>query len=80
MRRDCFLRAYAKVQALISKINDAQELFPISSGAITEWMRLIQEELNLLRGVMKSDRQRYKRFYKDENENSDIVDGAIKKE
>lgn len=60
MRRDCFLNAYADVQSLISQINAATELFQIAGTVLTGWMELIQSELNLLRGIMKKDKARYK--------------------
>lgn len=60
MRRDCFLNAYADAQSLISQINAATELFQISGTVLTGWMELIQSELNLLRGIMKKDKARYK--------------------
>ena len=59
MRRDYLLKAYAQTQSLISLINDARELFDIPGSTIAGWMELIQAELNLLRGVMKNDKQRY---------------------
>ncbi len=67
MRRDHLINAYTKTQALISKINNAQEFFPISGGVMTEWMELIDTELKTLRGVMKADKQRYKRFYQEDD-------------
>ena len=60
MRRDFFLTAYAGAQSLITQINAATELFQISGSVLTGWMELIQSELNLLRGIMKKDRARYK--------------------
>lgn len=60
LRRDCFLQAYAELQALISLISTAYDMFPISENAIVEWMRLINEELRLLKALMKADKQRYK--------------------
>ncbi len=60
LRRDCFMQAYAELQALISQITTAYDMFPIPENAITEWMRLIREELVLLKALMKSDKQRYK--------------------
>ena len=74
MRRDHFINAYTELQALITKINNAQELFPISGGSVIEWMTLINTELRLLRGVMKSDKQRYKRFYPDDDQDKDEND------
>jgi len=62
VRRDYLLRAYAETQSLISLINDAKEMFPISGSALTVWMELIQAELNLLKGILKADKQRYEKF------------------
>lgn len=72
VRRDYFLRAYAETQSLISLINDAKELFDISGTAMTGWMELIQTELKLLRGIMKTDKQRYGKIF-----NADISDSDI---
>jgi hypothetical protein len=72
MRRDYFLEAYADTQSLISQINAATELFSISSSALSGWMELIQSELNLLRGIMKKDKARYKNLCKpDEADNTE---------
>lgn len=60
LRRDCFLEAYAELQSLISQITTAYEMFPVEESVIAEWMRLIQQELGLLKSLMKSDKQRYK--------------------
>ena len=60
LRRDCFLEAYAELQSLISQITTAYEMFPVEESVIVEWMRLIQQELGLLKSLMKSDKQRYK--------------------
>ncbi len=67
MRRDHLLNAYTQVQALSTKINNAQEFFPISGGVVTEWMDLIDTELKVLQGIMKSDKRRYKRFYQNDD-------------
>ena len=60
LRRDCFLEAYAELQVLISHITTAYDMFPMAENAIVEWMRLIREELGLLKALMKADKQRYK--------------------
>lgn len=62
VRRDYFLRAYAETQSLVSLINDAKEMFDISGATLTGWMELIQAELNLLKGILKTDKQRYKKL------------------
>ena len=72
VRRDYFLRAYAETQSLVSLINDARELFDISGSTLTGWMELIQSELNLIKGVMKADKQRFKKLYAEiESDESD---------
>lgn len=72
MRRDYFLRAYAETQSLVSLINDAKEMFDISGSAMTGWMELIQAELNLLKGILKTDKQRYKKILNMESSDSGI--------
>lgn len=62
LRRDYLLGAYAETQSLVSLINDAAELFSISGGTMLEWMGLVQSELNLLKGVLKSDKKRFRKF------------------
>ncbi len=75
MRRDHLLNAYTQTQALSTKINNAQEFFPISGGVVTEWMDLIDTELKVLQGIMKSDKRRYKRFYpKDDSSANEETD------
>jgi len=72
VRRDYFLRAYAETQSLVSLINDAKEMFDISGSAMTGWMELIQAELNLLKGILKTDKQRYKKILNTDSSDSDI--------
>lgn len=72
MRRDYFLRAYAETQSLVSLINDAKEMFDISGSTMTGWMELIQAELNLLKGILKTDKQRYKKILNTDSSDSDI--------
>lgn len=60
VRRDYFMKAYALAQALISQLNAACEIFPISGKAMVQWMGLIHSELNLLKGLMDADKKRYK--------------------
>lgn len=60
IRRDYFMRAYALTQALISQINTACELFTIPAKNMIQWMGLIQSELKLIKGVMETDKKRYK--------------------
>lgn len=60
LRRDYFLHAYAEFQNLISQINIAYNLFPIPEKTIVAWMGLINDELRLLKSVLKNDKARYK--------------------
>ncbi|MBR4023267.1 MAG: hypothetical protein IKI94_11895 [Ruminococcus sp.] len=52
---------------MISLINAAKELFDISGATLTTWMETIQLELNLLRGIMKNDKSRYKNLLEDKS-------------
>lgn len=65
VRRDLFQAARGSVQAMISEINNAKELLPISGAALSEWMSLISYELDLLKRVMESDRKRFSKFDKE---------------
>ena len=60
LRRECFLKAYAEYQNLLSQLFVAKEMFEISDGTMLELVGLIDDELKLLKAVMKSDRERYK--------------------
>lgn len=60
IRRDCLIKAFAEYQHLISQILVAEEMFEISENGIIEWMKLINDELGLIKGLMDSDTRRYK--------------------
>ena len=60
MRRDCFLRAYAELQSLVSQIELANEILQFDPNILAEWSRLISTELKLVKAVLKADRERYK--------------------
>jgi len=60
MRRDCFLRANAELQSLISQLEVAHELFGIESDVMIHWMELVETEIRLVKAVLKKDRERYK--------------------
>ena len=60
IRRDCLIKAYAEYQHLISQICVAEEMFDVSENGIIQWMKLINEELGLIKGLMDSDLKRYK--------------------
>ena len=60
MRRDCFLRAHAELQSLISQLEVAQELFGVEMDTMQGWMELVDTEIRLVKAVLKNDRARYK--------------------
>ena len=60
IRRDCLIKAFAEYQHLISQILVAEEMFEISENGMIEWMKLINDELSLIKGLMDSDTRRYK--------------------
>ena len=60
IRRDCFIRANAELQSLISQLEVAQEIFGIDMETLRVWMDIIDTEIRLVKAVMKSDRERYK--------------------
>ena len=59
VRRDYMMRALAELQALVSQIEVAAELFPIDGKQMRYWMDLVNKEDRLLRAVLKSDKARY---------------------
>lgn len=60
LRRECFLKAYAEYQNLLSQFFVAKEMFDVSENTIIKIVGLINDELNLLKALMKSDKERYK--------------------
>jgi hypothetical protein len=60
IRRDCLIKAYAEYQHLISQILVAEEMFDASENGIVQWIKLINEELSLIKGLMDSDARRYR--------------------
>ncbi len=60
MRIDCFLKAVARLQALVGQVEMALELFPAEYKKIDRWMELIAEENRLLKAVIKKERTKYK--------------------
>ena len=57
---DFFLNAYAEYQAELSQLFVAQDMFDITDGRLIEVIGLIDDELKLIKAVMKSDKERYK--------------------
>lgn len=60
IRIDCFLKAKAELNNMVSQIEVAKEIFDIEPEAIKHWMGLISSEIKLVSAVIKSDRGRYK--------------------
>lgn len=60
MRRDCFIKAKAECFNLTSQIEDAYDALHFSKDIMKEWSRMIDLEENLLKGLMESDKRRYK--------------------
>ena len=60
MRRDKFVEALGKLDALVAKIEVAYEIVHFEEKIMHEWSRLIDEEMRLVSAVIKKDRERYK--------------------
>lgn len=60
LRRDHFLQANAAVYSLVSQVELAGEIFSISPDVMDNWMQYVDDEIRLLKGIMDSDRDRYK--------------------
>ena len=58
MRRDCFLRAHAHLYDFASQLEVAKEV--IDDKALFFWMEMIRQEIKLVKGVMESDKKRFK--------------------
>ena len=59
MRIDYFLKAKAETFNIVSQIEVASELFPVNKQF---WMELVKKERDLLSGIIKADRARYRRL------------------
>ena len=62
MRRDCLINAYGKCQGLLSQVELAYDIIRFDTNILEEWARLIDTEMRLIKGVMKSDEDKFKRF------------------
>lgn len=60
IRRDYFLKALAELQALVSQIEVATQLFPITGDQLRFWMDMVNREDRLIRAVLKREKERYK--------------------
>lgn len=59
MRRDYFLQARAECESLVAQINIVIEFCDFSEASLIEWMRLIDNELITLRGILNKDKERF---------------------
>lgn len=62
IRRDFFIKAYVELQSLVSQIEVAYELLHFDTKVLEEWSTLIAQEINLVKGVMESDKKKYKKL------------------
>ena len=60
IRRDYFMRAIAELNSLVSQVEIAAEMFGVAPEVMREWMRMVSREIELIKGVMNTDRRRYK--------------------
>lgn len=71
LRTEQFKRALAELQVLISQIEVIRYLFKdegISANQIEEISKMIDTETGLIKGLLKSDRTRYKNLLKEDAE------------
>jgi len=60
MRRDYMLRANAELNSLVAQIKVANELFGLEADKMKYWMDIVEQEIRLVKGAIKKDRERYK--------------------
>ncbi|MFR1688004.1 MAG: hypothetical protein ACLSVX_12580 [Massilimicrobiota timonensis] len=56
------MKAYVELQSMISQIEVAYELLHFDIKVMKTWSQLINNEIVLVRAVMKKDRERYKKI------------------
>ena len=59
MRREMFVKAGVECRALVSLIEAANEMFGIPADDMEEWAALIEKEIRLIKGELKSAQKRY---------------------
>lgn len=60
IRRDYLIRARAECNNLISQIEVASEMFAINPQTVMQWSGIVDEEIKLISGVMRADKDRLK--------------------
>ena len=82
LRRFHQMQAYCCAQALSSYVDEAYRRFParedsvkpcISQAAYLAWIECIDREFVLLKGVMRSDRQRFAKYFEESSASLDVV-------
>ena len=63
IRRDRFNDVKAELHALISQVGVLLEMFDnVNKSKVEEWMKMIKYEIDLIKGVMNSDKERAKKL------------------
>ena len=65
MRRDRLIAANAELHALVPKIDQAHRKCGVDFKTMERWMQLIDEEIRLIKGVLKRDRERFGKLLND---------------
>lgn len=60
IRNDYFIKAVVEARNLVSQIELAHEMLHFDVKVMREWMKLVSDEIALLKGVIKKDQARYK--------------------
>ncbi len=61
LRRDWFLQANAELYNLVGQIEVAHEMIHFDPAIMREWSGLISAEIKMVKGILKSDRERNKK-------------------
>lgn len=64
-RRDYFTTALTELQVLAEYIDDARNTFTIKDTIMIEWLRLLTDEIKLIKALIKKDTERYKEISED---------------
>lgn len=62
IRMDYLIKANAELNSLVAQIELAEQMFGIEPDKIKYWMDIVDKEIMLVKAVMKSDRERYKKL------------------
>ena len=56
LKRDCLNDAYESLQALVSQVDIAKTLYEIEERHMIKIMEMIDEEMRLIKGVLKNSK------------------------